>query len=155
MAMEQGIKNLKLEGINKVLIFPADWITGVDYKDNDYDNEKYDEYVDGEQDYEYDNKLEYEQAYNRIYQEEIDELFSEPSNLKNNNNDNPKENDNKLSYDGNSYGDEVPDKSTSARPTKTQTEPERWTYIHKQTTKPKRSNFMTMNGTDWKCVTTW
>ena len=34
MAAEQGIKELKLEGHNKVPIFPYDWISGVKYKDN-------------------------------------------------------------------------------------------------------------------------
>ena len=50
MATEQGIKNLKLEGCKKVLIFPADWISGVDYKDKNYDKKNNEEYVDEEQD---------------------------------------------------------------------------------------------------------
>ena len=50
MAMEQGIKNLKLEGRNKVPNIPANWISGVDYKKDYKDNKNDDEYVDEEQD---------------------------------------------------------------------------------------------------------
>ena len=34
MSTEQGIENLKLEGRNKVPIFPANLIAGVKYKDD-------------------------------------------------------------------------------------------------------------------------
>ena len=57
-----------MEGGNKFPIFPSDWISGLDYKDNGYDNENNDKYLDEEQDYKYDNELEDEQAYNRINQ---------------------------------------------------------------------------------------
>ena len=42
MAAEEGIKNLRLEGHNKVPIFLACWIAGVEYEDNKYKNENYD-----------------------------------------------------------------------------------------------------------------
>jgi hypothetical protein len=44
MAAEQGIKSLKLQGRNKVNLFPADWIAGVDYEDNNDDDDEEEEY---------------------------------------------------------------------------------------------------------------
>ena len=138
MTTKKIIKNLKLEGHNKIPIFPANWITGVDYKekykDNNYDNENDEEYVDEKQDYEYDNELEDEQAYNRTDQEEIYELFDELSDVNDNNNANPTNNDNPLAVDINNDGDEVPGKITSASQIG-QKKHEVWTYSHKQTTK--------------------
>ena len=78
--------------------------------------------------------MEDEQAYDRIDQEEIDELFSEPSNINDNNNANPTNNDNPLAVDINNDGDEVPGKITSASQIG-QKKHEVWTYSHKQTTK--------------------
>ena len=75
MATAQSIKYLKLEGCNKVQIFPADQISGVYYEENNYDKGNDDKYVDEEQDYEYDNELEDEQAYDRSDQEKIDKIL--------------------------------------------------------------------------------
>ena len=48
----------------------------------------------------------------------MDELFAEPSDVNDNNNAKPTENDNPLADYGNNDGDVVTDKSTSARPTR-------------------------------------
>ena len=81
-------------------------------------------YVNEEQYYEYYNESEGEQAYERIDQEEINKLFAEPSDVNDNNNANPTDNNDPLAVDGNNYGDEVPEESTSARPTRNWTKPE-------------------------------
>ena len=85
--------------------------------------------------------MEYEQAYDRIDQKKIDELFAEPSNVNDKNNYNPTDKYNPIAVDGNDYGYNVPYKSTSARQTRTWSKPERWTYSHKQKTKPKKVKF--------------
>ena len=85
--------------------------------------------------------MEDEQAYGRIDQEEIDKLLAEPSDINYKKNSNPTNNDDPLSDDGNNDTDEVPGKRTSVSPTITQTEPYRWTYSQKQTTKPKKVKF--------------
>ena len=85
--------------------------------------------------------MEDEQAYGRIDQEEIDKLLAEPSDINYNKNSNPTNNDDPLSDDGNNDTEEVPGKRTSVSPTITQTEPYRWTYSQKQTTKPKKVKF--------------
>ena len=83
MAAEQGIKTLKLEGQNKVPLFPADWIAGVDYEDRDQsDDEDDEEYKENNinEDVEYgdDVELDDDAAYDRIDQEEINEIIAEP-----------------------------------------------------------------------------
>jgi hypothetical protein len=40
MADEQGIKTLKLTGRKKTPIYPADWIAGVEYKNNETNKDK-------------------------------------------------------------------------------------------------------------------
>ena len=78
MAAEQGIKTLKITGCNKISIFPADWIAGVDYEDNgDEENQEYDEeeeYLNDEPHQESAEDLDDEEAYDGIDQEEIDDL---------------------------------------------------------------------------------
>jgi hypothetical protein len=76
MADEQGIKTLKITGRNKIPIYPADWIAGVEYDaDTDNEQEHNDEaYPIQALDYNFDEELEDENAYDRIDQDEIDEL---------------------------------------------------------------------------------
>jgi hypothetical protein len=70
MAADQGIKTLKLSGRNSVPIYPADWIAGVEYEENDdVDNSVNDNYDDEE--------LDDENAYDRIDANEIDDLIND------------------------------------------------------------------------------
>jgi hypothetical protein len=69
MAEAQGIKSLKLTGRNKRLLHPADWIAGVDYENQN--NEEEEEEVDEDYD-----ELE-EDQYDPIDQQEIDELLAD------------------------------------------------------------------------------
>jgi hypothetical protein len=80
MASEQGITTLKLTGQNKVPIYPADWIAGVEYEDdedelNDNDDEAY---PNDEPDYQLDEELNDEAHYARIEREEIEALLNDP-----------------------------------------------------------------------------
>lgn len=81
MAEEQGITTLKLLGRNKLPIYPADWIEGVEYEN--YENENYenenenDDYI-AEDAYPSDDEVDNEQLYERIDQSEIDDLLAEP-----------------------------------------------------------------------------
>jgi hypothetical protein len=76
MADEQGIKTLKLQGRNKVRLYPADWIEGVEYEENENENDE--NYSDEEDDYPFDDEINDEEAFDRIDQAEIDELLAEP-----------------------------------------------------------------------------
>ena len=78
MAERQGMKGLKIRTRHETRIHPADWIAGVDYEDNDEDDE--DEYEDdGNEDYRYDDELDEEEHYDRVDEDEIDELRAEAS----------------------------------------------------------------------------
>jgi hypothetical protein len=52
VADEQGIKTLRLTGHNKIPIYPANWIAGVEYDDNNENenehNDQEDLFVEGE-----------------------------------------------------------------------------------------------------------
>ena len=124
-----------------MLIGLQEWTTKKKTTNKKMTTKNDDGYVHEEKDYKYYNKLEYEQAYGIIDQEEIEKLFAEPSNVNENNNYNPTGNNNPLAVYDNNYGEKVPDKSTSTGPTRTRTEPEQWTYRHKQTIKSKRVKF--------------
>lgn len=79
LAKEQGMRNLKLTGCNKISIFPANWIAGVEQernKDKDKNNEE--EYWNEEPDYDLKEELDDEQADDRIDQDEIKEIMAEP-----------------------------------------------------------------------------
>ena len=80
MAAKQGVKTLKLTGRNKISIYPANWIAGVEYDaDKDNDNEHNNEaYPEQEADYDYDEELDDDEEYDRIDQDEIDEIMAEP-----------------------------------------------------------------------------
>jgi hypothetical protein len=82
MADEQGIKTLKITGRNKIPIYPANWIAGVEYdadNENEIDNEHNDEaYPEQEPDYDYDAELDDDEEYDRIDQGEIDEIMAKP-----------------------------------------------------------------------------
>ena len=152
MAEEQGIKTLKITGRNKIPLFPADWIAGVDYEGDQNENTENndDEDDDYQQNDEYDIDLE-EEAYDRIDQEEIDDLLAEPGQRNDDNNANPiNENNenaaneadeaagdgNEAAGDGNNTvtdEESTADESTSDRPTRNRTAPERLTYTHCQT----------------------
>ena len=62
MAEEQGIKTLKITRRNKVPLFPADWIAGVDYEGDQNENTENndDEDDDYQENDEYDIDLEEE-----------------------------------------------------------------------------------------------
>jgi hypothetical protein len=82
MAEEQGIKTLKLTERNKTQLYPADWIAGVEYEDenenNIEDEENDDDYPEKTPDYEQDDELDDQQAYDTIDQHDIDDLLAEP-----------------------------------------------------------------------------
>ena len=74
MAESQGIKSLKLSNRNKTNIYPANWIAGVDYEnqndDEDGDDRDYEEEVVDEND-----ELD-EDDYDRVDQQELDDILS-------------------------------------------------------------------------------
>ena len=73
MAESQGIKSLKLSNRNKTNIYPADWIAGVDYEnqndDEDGDDRDYEEEVVDDND-----ELD-EDEYDRGDQQELDDIL--------------------------------------------------------------------------------
>ena len=79
MGEEQGIKSLKLQNCRKTIYYPADWIAGVDYDDdNEHEDENYDP-NDNENEIEtYEDDFDDEGAYDCINQDELDELLAEP-----------------------------------------------------------------------------
>jgi hypothetical protein len=88
MAAEQGIKTLKLTGRNKIPIYPADWIAGVEYdENNETENDEHNDeaYPEQEPDYDYDEELDDDDEYDRIDQNEIDEIMAEPGQEQNDN----------------------------------------------------------------------
>jgi hypothetical protein len=92
MADKQGIKSLKLTGQNKIPIYPANWIAGVDYEQEDQNEENNDDMNDKDYsnippEYTFDDELDDAQAFDKINQTEIDELLAEPG--QRNNNANP------------------------------------------------------------------
>ena len=87
LAKEQGIKTLKIVGRNKVPLFPADWIAGVDYEgedpfdENDEErpnpDEEYTYDDDSDDDYDSDDDVEDEELYDRVDPNEADDLRNE------------------------------------------------------------------------------
>ena len=88
LATEQGIQSLKIVGRNKVPLFPADWIAGVDYEGEDpYENEDetpqpdteytYDDNSDDE--YDSDDDLDDDELYDRVDPDETEHLRAEPT----------------------------------------------------------------------------
>jgi hypothetical protein len=139
MAKEQGIKTLKLTGRNKIVIYPINWIAGVEYDQNDEnnDNDTDEEYRNVEPIYEFEDKLDDDKAYDRIEQDEIDELLAEPG--QDDNNANPTDNQvQQYEVQQNDQqeiavieDDETVD-AASSRPTRERTEPERLTYFQNE-----------------------
>ena len=81
MAAEQKIKSLKITGRNKVPLFPANWVAGVDYDGDDPYGDKEEPEPDDEYDYEMDQPMDDnfdDDDYDRIDQAEIDEPTAEP-----------------------------------------------------------------------------
>jgi hypothetical protein len=82
MADKQGIKTLKITGRNRIPIYPADWIAGVEYdadNENEIDNEHNNKgYPEQEPDYDYDAELDDDKEYDRIDQDEIDKIMAKP-----------------------------------------------------------------------------
>ena len=76
MAAKQGIKSLKLQNHTKTIFYSANWIAGVDYENNNNDNQDINEEDDENDDDEDD--LNNENEYDEIDQEELDKLFAEP-----------------------------------------------------------------------------
>ena len=88
MAADQGITGLKLTGRNKVSLFPADWIEGVEYEgpndddeyemENEIENNQETQVDDNDNNYDGDEDLNDEEAYDRIDPNEIDDLLNDP-----------------------------------------------------------------------------
>ena len=142
MAAEQGITTLKITGRNKVPLYPADWIAGVDYEDHD-DQEH--EQTNEDSDYQYDDELEDAETYDRIDPEEIDDLLHERDGTNNNANPiNREENDDErqlqeeeepppdIAPDPDPITDDDDDDDTvqteSSRPSRERKEPDRLTF---------------------------
>ena len=93
IANEQGIGNLKITGRNKIPIYPADWIAGVEYEENRPDETDTD---DKEEQYEPENEDiereeftdDYDKEYDKIQQDKIDELFADDERDENESDDN-------------------------------------------------------------------
>jgi hypothetical protein len=77
MAEDQGITTLKLTGCNKVPMYPADWIAGVEYKEENEEEDNTNE-DENPKDDDLDEELDNEEAYDRIDPEEIDDLNNDP-----------------------------------------------------------------------------
>ena len=60
MADEQGIKTLKLQGRNKVRLYPADWTEGMEYEENEANDEIY---LDEDEDYPFDDEINDEESW--------------------------------------------------------------------------------------------
>ena len=86
MAAEQGVTSLKIESRNKVPLFPADWIAGVDYEDEDLENESIlleENSQDGDYNarkevrYEYERDLDNEEKFEALEDDELQELLAD------------------------------------------------------------------------------
>ena len=139
MAMDQGMKSLKIEGRNRVAILPADWIAGVDYEgdnQNNNDDDTDEDYEDNDDDYE-DDEYDDDEAFDRIDQEEIDELLAEPGQETNNASANPTDTeeaeaneaeDANETEEANDSDDETENETENERPKRATKPIERWTY---------------------------
>ena len=81
MAAEQKIKSLKITGRNKVPLFPANWVAGVDYDGDNPCGDNEEPEPDDECDYEMDQPVDDDfddDDCDCIDQDEIDELVAEP-----------------------------------------------------------------------------
>ena len=141
MAESQGIKSLKLNNRNKTNIYPADWIAGVDYENQndveDGDDRDYEEEVVDDND-----ELD-EDDYDRVDQQELDDILSDrpevdDTNPTGNDNENPVEDgpaENNEADEADDGADEAEIRSvtdsegTEARRSgRTRSQPERLTY---------------------------
>jgi hypothetical protein len=79
MAIEQGLTTLKITGRNKLPIYPADWIAGVDYEHQDdaNDDEEYNENNDDNENFEDIND---EELYHRVDPTEVSDLIADSRN---------------------------------------------------------------------------
>ena len=88
MAEERGIKSLKIENRNKIPLYPADWLAGVDNTDTDTDStstveEEDDDSQDGDYHepnttrYEYERDVNNEDKFEPIDDEELQELLAD------------------------------------------------------------------------------
>ena len=165
MAEEQGIKSLKLLGRNKVPLYPADWVAGVDYEeDDDYTATTEDETFVDESDMDYQFEWDYDRDFEPIDESEIDDLLAEPEQRNDAVGEDENEDANPTDSDDNdtddveeaSLDDEADDdddsndesEASNERPTRSAREPERLTYSHDrktythcQTTQKKRVKF--------------
>ena len=71
MAAEQKIKSLKITGCNKIPLFPANWIAGVDYDGHDPYGDDEEPEPDDEYDYEIDQPM--DDDYDEDYYDPIDQ----------------------------------------------------------------------------------
>jgi hypothetical protein len=148
---DQGITTLKLAGHNKIPIYPADWIAGVEYEGNENKNDD-ETYKIEIPNYAYDEELNDEEAFDRIDQEEIGDLLAESENQYNQNeNGNPfiqEENVNviKPAQPENPVTDDEEDttgRMEMSRPTRERSQPDRLKlFSHKRN---KMKNGITLN----------
>ena len=99
MAYEQGFKSLKFKNRRGVIFFDTDWIAGVDYEEEDED----DEYDEEDEPYEYeaeDDELIPE--YDNIDPEEVDDLNQDK-------NEGEQDNPNMHQQNDNEYEDQHPE----------------------------------------------
>ena len=84
MAEEQDVKKLKIESRNKIPLYPADWIAGVDNQpieinldDDDDDSQDRDYQAPKDARYEYEREVNNEDKFEPIDDEELDELLAD------------------------------------------------------------------------------
>jgi len=152
MAEAQGIKTLKLQSKHGNRLYPADWLAGVEYQDqnhNDDDDENGEEYENIDED-DFDEELDDEEAYDRIDQEEIDELLAEPGqNVTRNDEVDPAGNV-EQEEDNDEPDPEPEDEPQVERPRRSARQPERLTYSHSQLDE-KRVTFEDQERYDLEC----
>ena len=152
MAADQGIKTLKITGRNKTPLYPADWIAGVDYEDDQNNNDDWEIDEDYEDDLEEndgpEDDIENEDNYEPIDQEEIDEILADPepkqhaelqdanpiADQNDNNNDNNERNEDTNAVSDDDTSSNAPILRRSARSNKGVPD-DKWTYSHHQQVK--------------------
>ena len=141
LAADQGVDSLKLQGRTKQILHPADWIAGVEYADENADNDaEDDEYEEIDQDYEFDQELEDEEHYDRVDQDEVDDILSDYSSMTESNPTDSDDSDSDVQDQGEApaeaeeEADDDSDDDTPAlalrspRPSRSRAQPDRLTY---------------------------
>jgi hypothetical protein len=161
MAEAQGVKSLKLQNRRKTIFYPTDWIAGVEYDDenvnndnNDNDEDDNDDNDDEDNENENDNddnedaEVEDEEAYDRIDQQDIDELVAEPKDNANPTGMNEHEDEAEDEEEIDEEDDDEPPELIRRQPARTRQAPERLTYAQSEVKTKKNVKFTDDNNVD-------